>query len=357
MEALRFRMGSTTFVVGAGASREADMPLGADLRGQIASTLDIRYEYGIRQVSGSAEVDAAFRIAAAAEDPPQRSINHYLEACWRIRDAMPQAISIDNFVDSHAHDSRLVLAAKLAIVQSILRAEARSKLFLERQTARAKLDFSKLEGTWFGALWQWLTENCSAADLPKRLSTVSLIVFNYDRCVEQFMFEATKNYFAMSDSEAAAALAQLEVFHPYGTVGRLPWQGGNDTIEFGGTPSVRGFLSLARQIRTFSEGTDSSATNIDALRERAATAERLIFMGFAFHRLNVDLLFPEPITLNAPVPRSLYATAMNMSESNTDHVAAMLSPRCAIPASGIHIRRDLTCASLIHEYWWSLRHH
>jgi hypothetical protein len=44
-------------------------------------------------------------------DGPDRSpgdINPSLEAAWRIREALPQAISIDNFIESHQGDERVV---------------------------------------------------------------------------------------------------------------------------------------------------------------------------------------------------------------------------------------------------------
>jgi len=54
---------SLVLVVGAGASKEADLPTGAELKQRIADALDIRYgEFGSRKVSGDDLIDGALRI-------------------------------------------------------------------------------------------------------------------------------------------------------------------------------------------------------------------------------------------------------------------------------------------------------
>jgi hypothetical protein len=345
----------TVIVVGAGASHELGLPLGSELKQLVAKALDIQYEHGIRQISGSKEIDAAFRLAVQEEG--DRDINPFLYASWRIRDAMPQAISIDNFIDAHAGDKKLELAGKLGIAQAILRAEKSSPLFIDRTKATQKIDFSKTESTWLGAFWQWLTENCRAADFPQRLATVALVVFNYDRCVEQFIFQASRNYYGFDEKTAAEAVGKLRVFHPYGSLGLLPWQQVRDSIAFGGDVGTRELLSLSRQIRTFTEGTDEASSDILEIRGHIATAKRLIFLGFAFHQLNVDLLLPQSTTRTAGTPaRHVYATARGLSESNVDAIAATLSARGAFASGDILLRRDLACSALIHEYWRRLRY-
>ena len=39
-------------VIGAGASKEARLPTGVELRHKIAALLDIRFEFGSRKISG-----------------------------------------------------------------------------------------------------------------------------------------------------------------------------------------------------------------------------------------------------------------------------------------------------------------
>ena len=103
----------TVIVVGAGASHEAGLPTSATLKSSIARYLDIRYDL-IQQISGDRTIaeSLSFRFG---------DINPHLHACWKIRDALPQAMSIDNFIDSHRGNEKIELCGKLAIVRSILR--------------------------------------------------------------------------------------------------------------------------------------------------------------------------------------------------------------------------------------------
>ena len=49
-------------------------------------------------------------------------------------------------------------------------------------------------------------------------------------------------------------------------------------------------FNLASQIRTFTEGTDPETSNIEALRQCLIESDRLVFLGFAYHRLNMELI-------------------------------------------------------------------
>ena len=89
----------TVIVVGAGASQEAGLPTSVELKISIARDLDIRFKL-FEQNSGD-------RTIAAALQSRFRDINPHLHACWKIRDALPQAISIDNFIESHRRDEKV----------------------------------------------------------------------------------------------------------------------------------------------------------------------------------------------------------------------------------------------------------
>ena len=77
-------MKSLVLVLGAGASKEVNLPIGTELKSEIARLLDIRFEFGSRQKSGDYQVTEALRLVAsrAKEEPGQ--INAYLRMCWRI---------------------------------------------------------------------------------------------------------------------------------------------------------------------------------------------------------------------------------------------------------------------------------
>ncbi|HEU4550857.1 MAG TPA: hypothetical protein VFS01_14250, partial [Rhizomicrobium sp.] len=137
--------GKTVFIVGAGASEEAGLPIGSKLAQSIAGLLDIKFRHGYEQFSGSYQISAALRafVNSAGSD----DINPYLHAGRAIRDAAPLALSIDNFIDAHRGDKGIELCGKLAISQAILRAEQGSKLHFDQNKGQ-RLDTPHLADTW-----------------------------------------------------------------------------------------------------------------------------------------------------------------------------------------------------------------
>jgi hypothetical protein len=96
---------------------------------------------------------------------------------------------------------------------------------------------------------------------------LTFVVFNYDRVLEQYLFHAIQNYFHLDKHEAATLVNAIEIANP-----------------------GKARLSLAREIRTFNEGTDPASSDINAIRSSIGCASRLVFLGFAFHRMNMELL-------------------------------------------------------------------
>jgi hypothetical protein len=339
----------TVFVIGAGASKEAGLPIGSELKTEIAKALDIRFKDLGRMVSGDNCIFEAFLAKVANDQDRNAPLRSLQQAGWHIRDAMPQAISIDNFIDIHSENKRIELCGKLAIVRTILEAEAKSTLIVDGRQGNSQLRFERLTETWFNRFFQRLSENCKPTDLKNRLKSVALIIFNYDRCIEHYLYHAFQNYYSMSPSESAQLLRDLEVYHPYGVVGSLPWLYTDNAIEFGGEPSGNQLLSLAGQIKTFSEGTDELASEVNSIRSSMKTAQRLIFLGFAFHKLNLDILVPSAGP-SPPTGRCVLATAHGISKSDVAVIAGDLANRGVLIAKDIQIRNDLTCGQLFGEY-------
>jgi hypothetical protein len=114
----------TLFVIGAGASYEAGMPLGNKLLEQIKNALDMQYNTIGRQESGSFFIaDALQKHIQSTGEAHRPGIQPYLSAAWTIRDMAPMNRSIDNILDRRQNDDRIVLCGKLAIAECILVAE------------------------------------------------------------------------------------------------------------------------------------------------------------------------------------------------------------------------------------------
>lgn len=344
----------TAMVIGAGASAECGLPTGAQLKIRVAQLLDIRFEHGIRQMSGDRIIYNALRAAAQQLEPPSRDINSHLHACWRIRDAMPQATSIDNFIDVHQGDKRIELCGKLAIVRSILEAEKQSHLYFDPHGDHRAPQFEALQPTWFNAFFQLLTENCKPEQLEHRFADLTLIILNYDRCVEHFLFHALQNYYGVSAEWSAALLKNLAIYHPYGSVGPLPWQEHNGSVDLGAEQGSNGVLALAQRIRTFTEGTDPEKSDIENIRTRLLDSQIILFLGFAYHRLNIQLLCADGVAHTNPTETKYFGTAVGLSDSDCAEIRQELCELGNAPLDQIYVRNTLTCAKLFGEYWRSL---
>jgi hypothetical protein len=86
------------------------------------------------------------------------------------------------------------------------------------------------------------------------------------------------------------------------------------------------------------------------LRSHMKTSLRLVFLGFAFHRLNIELLLPKASSTSPPTRRSVFATAHGISDSDTKAISDELTTRDVLSARDIQIRNDLTCSQLFQEY-------
>lgn len=342
-------------VVGAGASKEVNLPVGAELRTQIARALDIRYVDGYRRSSGDSVIDDAYHVLASAADPHRVDTNPFIQSSWRIRDAMPQAISIDNFIDSHRNDGRIAICGKLAIARCILAAEAESALFVNRRSDRnARINFAGVEGTWFNAFFQLLTENCQEAEIDQRLARVAIVSFNYDRCIAHYLHGALQNYYGIPSERATQAMSNLQIFHPYGSVGQLPWQSEHNGVDYGINPGGKNLIKISEGIRTFTEGIDPDHSSVVEIRRTLEHAQRIAFLGFAFHRLNLQLLFPGLTDGQQVMNRPTYATGHGISNADGQEIQNELSALGAVFQERFHFRNDLTCDKLFREFWRSL---
>lgn len=337
----------TVLIVGAGASAEYGLPTGVKLKSEISDLLNLRFHEGFRKGDANSKICRAIEIAINEADPNASNINPYLDAAELIRGGMPLVPSIDHFIDIHKGNEKVELCGKLAIVQAVLQAEKNSSLYIDRTNNQNKLNFRDLENTWLGLFFKLL--NCRIDQLGERLKMVTFIVFNYDRCVEHYLFHAFQQNYNINSDRATELIRDLVVLHPYGTVGNLPWQSNVNSIGFGSEASENNLVSLSRQIKTFTEGTDPSESSIKLIRDKLVGAQRVIFLGFAYHPMNLDLLRPGDDRKHADLGNTNYfGTGMGISNPDCEVITRDLGKLAG--ARNVYVRNDRKCAALFIEY-------
>ena len=337
----------TTVIVGAGASVGFGLPAGGEIKSRIAQLLDIKFENAISQVSGDYLIMESIKKHFESEGGTEK-INEFIKSARKTSAAMPLAISIDNYIDSNRNDRMVELCGKLAICRAILESERKSSLwFDERNDELFSLDPINLN--WIVPFFQLISENATSDELAERLKRITLIVFNYDRCIEHSLFHCIKNYYEIPSHIVADILSNLDIFHPYGKVGKLPWEGDGSTFDFGYCPSPDELLELSSKIRTFTEGTDPNSSEIELLRERLLQSSMLIFLGFAYHSLNMELLSVSSMG-EQPVWR-VFGTALGISLDDRDIISQDI--RNLAPGSDpkINLRAHMKCDEFFQEFW------
>ena len=343
-----------TFVLGAGASFEARMPTGHDLKTKITSSLSFKTDEFRRLAGGDDQLrDAIYSLGQRPN--ADGSVNDYYKAAQRICAGMSQAPSIDNFIDSHRSNARIAEVGKLAIASSILKAERQSTLFINPTNIYNKLDFSRIADTWFNSFFQLICLNSQEEDLPGRLSRVRVVTFNYDRTLEHYLFNSIQSYYGSSPERAAEILSHLTVLHPYGQVGNLPWQNCGVEVPFGGDMHSSELIQISKGLRPFTEGTSEQESQIEHIRQSIFEADILTFLGFAYHELNIQLLFGPLRDIPLRHSKQVFGTAMGLSESNKKAIAAELAVLGRFDVSQITLRRELSAAQLLPEYSRALR--
>ncbi|MFC4307615.1 hypothetical protein ACFPN2_00840 [Steroidobacter flavus] len=327
----------TVIVVGAGASQECGLPIGSRLTQDIGGLLNFSYD-GWRRQSGD-------ELIALAINKKTNSVPEYYQAAMDMSKAMPLAMSIDNYLDAHAGNVQIETCGKFAIVRAILQAESASKLFMGDGR---EMDFFQLKDTWYVAFWRLLAQNKRIDDLAVCLDNITFVIFNYDRCVEHFLFNSIQTYYRVSREKAAEILQHLKVFHPYGSVGALPWSD-RSGIAYGATPSPDQLIALAERIKTFTEGTDPDSSEIGEIRAQFSDATTVLFLGFHYHPQNLELLQPPDTAAHHGLDVHYYGTGYGLSDADRDSVVDDLAKLTGIEPEAVHIAK-LKCAQVFQEF-------
>jgi hypothetical protein len=140
---------------------------------------------------------------------------------------------------------------------------------------------------WYMYLYDRIKASFEQLDQNK----ISFITFNYDRSLEQFLFEAIRNRFGKSPSECAEKMKNIPIVHLYGQLDPLPWQG-KDGREY--TPRnnlVERLRAAPRNIKLISDERDiANSEEFQKAYGLIRNAERIYFLGFSFDETNLERL-------------------------------------------------------------------
>jgi hypothetical protein len=272
-------MKKTVFIVGAGASKDFGMPLGIELAADIRSVL--QSEIGKPYSSSNCRV----MTSAGKSGLPGDLHVAALDLCG----GLISARSIDRLLDSRKNRPLVVELGKCAIAESIGRKERQSPIGARADDGQwSSLQSALLDSndSWLAQLFGFLHERTPPAKAERVFASCSFITFNYDRCIERYLQLAFQQSMNRSAEDATALVSAIPIVHVYGSLGDLP-NNGEGGVPFG---AQSGYIrTAATSIRTFTEGVLPDI--IIKIYELIKKAELIVFLGFAFDPINVNVLF------------------------------------------------------------------
>lgn len=129
---------------------------------------------------------------------------------------------------------------------------------------------------------------------------LSIITFNYDRSLEKFFMVALSGSYGISDEEAAGLLSAIPIIHVHGQLGRLPERAlilqvppaadaEQSELPYGSQLSSDVLHAAAKNIEVIhTQAAPSKA--FTAARKAIDNANKIVFLGFAYHDENLKRL-------------------------------------------------------------------
>lgn len=247
----------TLFILGAGASKAFGYPTGIELRKRICSK------------SKNTIIAKAFSSTYEDELCCHKSVDKFVSEFSK-----SGVFSIDSFLE---HRPEFMEFGKMAIASYLLPCENDDKL----------RDFGK---NWYMYLFDRI--NASFEDFDK--NTISFITFNYDRTLEQFLFEALKYRFNKKDQECAERINKIRIVHLYGQLDFLPWQDKSGSA-YGIYENSAQYITCIRKavanIKLIKDGRNiKNSEEFKTAYSLIKNAQKIYFLGFSFDPTNLERL-------------------------------------------------------------------
>ncbi|MGO8150437.1 hypothetical protein AB9F36_11550 [Rhizobium leguminosarum] len=339
----------TVFVVGAGASAEFAMPVGSALMETIKRNCNYSIEYG--RFKMAAEADLLFlhytNMYNLDKEEDVDALNARLEVMRDLVSSIDMAESIDEYIYRHSHNPIAAEVGKLQVAHAIACAEF--GCYLRPDDFNAGEKFKVLNNTWIYDFAKVLMMGIRAEEIERIGENITIICFNYDRCIEHYLEHAIVHAYPRTSNERARDIVNnINIIHPYG------WLGALKAFPFG---RVQNFAAMTDNLITWSESIRDPQVK-ERMGHAMSEAETIVFLGFAFARQNMDLLHAsEKKWANNPV--NVFATGKGLEpeaeETYQQNISQLYSPALAVRAmERVRLQWDTECAPFMKKHRYNL---
>jgi len=284
---------NTVFILGAGASNPYGFPTGEELRTEI---IDNYVNDARTYIKNNPRIREAIKALLPQELNKARE---FVEAFEKSTE------SIDLFL---ATTPKFEEDGKRAIIFRILKAEHDSNF-------REKMKNKELD--WYSHLFRKIMMKgiYKEEDYKKfNRNEISFITFNYDRSLEQILYENLTNSFKdVPNDELLKKFERIDIIHVFGKVADLDWQNKESGIEYRRDINFVNIQNLIKNIRTMYE--EHENPELEDAKELIKNAKRIFFMGFGYAEENMEIL---EIPQNINVYTKVYGTMLNFIEEEIE---------------------------------------
>lgn len=245
----------TVLIVGAGASKPYGYPSGLDLVHQVIDGLH------------PGRTPPGYLMSCLSRVPFDKDdISQFREALLR-----SQLGSIDAFLEKRP---KFRAIGKIAIAALLIPQEKEDMLFEVND--------------WYQYFFRTLIANRDSG----QNQPLTILTFNYDRSLDHYLYSAFKNTLGCDETAMLDELHALEIVHLHGSLNRLPWQPENrdSARAYGFTCDADSIQRAANEIKIIDEN-EHNAPQFRYAVEKIGQASRIGFLGFGYHRTNVQRLF------------------------------------------------------------------
>jgi len=289
----------TVLILGAGASVPYGYPSGEELRMLIYNDITGIYSTTILKKIGFNEAKIMeFR-------------NEFLDS---------GQYTIDEFLEKRDTFTNI---GKIAIVLQLIPRERNNQMNMIQDSINwYKLVFNKMN-TEFNSFHE---------------NQVSFITFNYDRSLEQYLFNALKSSSGAEPNKVAEVLKKINIIHLYGQMGFLPWQ---DTPgrNYGSIDDTNLIEMSAQGIKIIRDDIHKDK-EFSKAHELLQEAEKIYFLGFGFNPTNLRRLNIYGLSLN----KEIAGTSIGLSKHDIvdihDNSLLKIKPRNLIATNIVKFFSD-----------------
>lgn len=293
----------TVFVVGAGASAEFGLPVGWKLLESIRDSSDFRFNGHVPSKGNRKIFNTVYGKYQAQQDMLEKAFT----AIGDIHRGVDTAGSIDEYINRYSDDSMIAELGKIQIAHAIVEAEGKSMLVPPKGEGREGINWATAQGTWISSFARALLDGVRASEVEAIGRDITIICFNYDRCIEHYLeFAIHRAYRDVDRNTARKIVDGMNIIHPYGSLGSL------NRFSFGTSLENTDLYQVAKNLITWSETMDDD-TLLPAMKMAVKEARNIVFLGFAFANQNMKLLNAELLE-NNPHFTSVYATGFGLTD-------------------------------------------